>query len=130
MKFFYQLIQPEADLFSLFMIDVRDVARSLVAALKAPPTAQVGRKRILLSGEYHHAYELADLVRKERPHLAHRINKKVDSAPQFKQVIFNERFKEVLNFELTPWEKSILDGVDALAALEDYWKAQGRPINA
>ena len=33
MKFFYQLIQPEADLFSLNMVDVRDVALAHVNAI-------------------------------------------------------------------------------------------------
>ena len=41
---------------------------------------------------------------------------------------FNERFKELLNFELVPWKKTILDGVDALVELEEYWDGQGKPI--
>lgn len=128
MAFFYKLIKPDEDLLPLWWIDVRDVARSLVAALKAPSTAQIGRKRLLISSEYHHASELADLVRKERPQLADRVNKQAESAPQLKQIVFNERFKEVLGFELVPWKQTILDGVDTIVALEEYWNAQGKPI--
>lgn len=129
MAFFYKLIKPDDDsVLPLYWIDVRDVSRSLIVALKAPSASQVGRKRILLSGEYHHASELADLVRKERPQLAHRVNKQLDSAPQLKQVVFNERFKEVLKFELVPWKTTFLDGVDTLVDLETYWRTRGKPI--
>ena len=128
MGYLYRLIKPDAESPPLWWIDVRDVARSLVAALKAPSTAQVGRKRLLISSEYHHASELADLVRQERPQLTDRVNKQADSAPQLNQTVFNKRFKEVLGFELVPWKKTILDGVDALVALEEHWKAQGKPI--
>ena len=128
MAFFSKLIKPDEDVLPLWWIDVRDVARTLVAALKAPSTAEVGRKRIVVSGEYHHASELAELVRTERPQLAARVSKQADSAPLLKQIVFNERFNEVLKFELVPWKKTILDAVDALVELEEYWKAQGKPI--
>ena len=109
-------------------VDVRDVARALVEALKAPSTSQVGRKRLLLCGEYHHANELTDLIRTERPQLAHRLNTKTESAPKLRQTIFNERFNEILKFDLVPWKKTILDATDALVELENYWKARGKPI--
>lgn len=128
MEFFYGFIRQGSPAPPLWWIDVRDVARSLVAALTAPPTFQVGRKRILISSDYVDASDVADLIRKERPQLAHRVSKDLDSAPKLKQIVFNERFREVLNFELVPWKKSILDGVDALVQLEDFWKAQGKPI--
>ena len=128
MDFFYGFIKPGAPVPPLWWIDVRDIARSLVAALKAPPTSQVGRKRILLGSEYVHASDIANLIREERPLLAHRVNKDLDSAPKLKQILFNERFKELLNFELVPWKKTILDGVDALVELEEYWDGQGKPI--
>ena len=128
MAFFSKLIKPDEDVLPLWWIDVRDVARTLVAALKAPSTAEVGRKRIVVSGEYHHASELAELVRTERPQLVARVSKQADSAPLLKQIVFNERFNEVLKFELVPWKKTILDAVDALVELEEYWKAQGKPI--
>lgn len=128
MAFFSKLIKPDEDVLPLWWIDVRDVARTLVAALKAPSTAEVGRKRIVVSGEYHHAFELAELIRTERPLLAERVSKQAVSAPLLKQIVFNERFNEVLKFELLPWKKTILDAVDALVELEEYWKAQGKPI--
>lgn len=82
---FYGLLKPSAALPPLSWVDVRDVARALVEALKAPPTSQVGRKRLLLCGEYHHANELTDLIRRERPQLAHRLNQKAESAPKLRQ---------------------------------------------
>ena len=82
----------------------------------------------MLSSEYQHASVLVDFIRKERPQLAYRLNKRADSAPELKQIVFNERFKEVLGFELVPWKKTVLDAVDALVELEGYWKAQGKPI--
>ena len=130
LSFFWQVLIPDGKIPSPFMfIDVRDVARALIeAALNSPPHAKVGRKRILVSSDLAQAKEVAELIRKERPFLTHRLNKGIDDVPQMTRVIFNERFNEVLGFELTPWKKTILDAVDALVELENYWKAQGKPL--
>lgn len=107
-------------------VDVRDVARALVLSLTAPPTSQVGRKRILMSGEWFVPAEAVAYVAEMRPELKGRLNeawKKEVTSP--KNNIDNSRAKEVLGLELTDWRKTVLDGVDSLVALETKWKNQG-----
>lgn len=108
------------------LVDVRDVARGLVAALKAPPASQVGRKRILFTSKWVPLAEIADFVRKERPELAERINENIKNAPtDVKPVTDNRRYKEVLGLEVTPWQTTVLDGLDQVLELEKYWKTRG-----
>lgn len=131
MAFFWQLLIPDGNLPGWIWIDVRDVAKIHVDALFAPPTAKVGRKRFLVSGEYHHPREVADLIIKERPAFAHRINKHVDEAPNMGQVVFNERVNELLGptgFKLVPWKRTMVDAVDQIAELEKFWAEKGKPI--
>lgn len=128
MHFFRQLLLPDGTLPQFLWIDVRDVARTHVEALFASPTAQVGRKRFLVSGEWHHPREIADLIIRERPAFANRINKNVDSAPHMGQVVFNDRVNELLGFKLIPWKQTILDSTDQIAALEKFWADKGKPI--
>lgn len=107
-------------------VDVRDVARALVLSLNAPPTSQVGRKRILMSGEWFVPAEAVAYVAEMRPELKGRLNeawKKEVMSP--KNNIDNSRAKEVLGLELTDWRKTVLDGVDSLIALETEWKSRG-----
>jgi len=114
------LIHPDGPRPSPYFVDVRDVARALVAALKAPPTAQVSHKRILLSSEWVQPAQVAAYVAERRPELAHRISKAMqDEIPGLKPVIDNNRFKEVLGLDITPWQETILDGVDAPVKLEN-----------
>lgn len=107
-------------------VDVRDVARALVLSLTAPPTAQVGHKRILMSGEWFVPAEAVAYVAEARPELKGRLSeawKKEVTTPT--NNIDNSRAKEVLGLELTDWRKTVLDGVDSLIALETKWKNQG-----
>lgn len=97
-----------------------------MAALKAPPASQVGRKRILFASKWVPLAEIADFVKKERPELAERINENIKNAPtDVKPVTDNGRYKEVLGLEVLPWQKTVLDGLDQLLELEKYWKARG-----
>ena len=129
----YDLIVPEtpplARAFVPFFVDVRDIARSLVAALDSPPTAKVGRKRILVSSEWPQAKEVLDLVREERPQLANRLSLKVQSKKEsgtaVRHIVDPKRVKEVLGMETMPWQKTILDAVDTILELEQEWKAKG-----
>ncbi|TCD61545.1 hypothetical protein EIP91_008273 [Steccherinum ochraceum] len=110
-------------------IDVRDVARALVAGLQSPPTAKVGRKRIMLTSERFQPSELVELVVSQRPQLAGRVNEKLKAAPDnLKPVADNSRLKEVLGLEATPWQKTVLDSADAIVQLEEEWKTRGAPI--
>ncbi|TCD63750.1 hypothetical protein EIP91_005001 [Steccherinum ochraceum] len=95
------------------LVDVRDVARALVAALSAPPTPLPA--------------EIAQFLVAHRPELAGRLNEKFKSThiPGLKEVVDGRRLKEVLGLEVVPWRKTILDGVDALVELERVWKERG-----
>ncbi|THH28736.1 hypothetical protein EUX98_g5432 [Antrodiella citrinella] len=127
------LIKPSgAHPFAPLFMDVRDVARAFVAALKAPPASKVGRKRILISGNWRQLSDIAELVATKRPELASRIpaSQKADLPVKVKQIVDNKRAKEVLGLEITPWETTILDTIDSLVDLEKYWKARGVDITA
>ena len=131
----YDLIVPEtpplARAFAPLFVDVRDVARSLVAALDSPPTAKVGRKRILVSSEWPQAKEILGLLREKRPQVADRLSEALkvqsekESGTAVKQIIDPKRVKEILGIETMPWQKTILDAVDTILELEQEWKVKG-----
>lgn len=126
MGMFWGLLQPKGNPPPTIFTDVRDVARALVAGLHSPPTAQVGRKRIILASERFQPSELVELVVSQRPELAGRVNEALKAAPDnLKPVADLSRSKEVLGIEVTPWKKTVLDSVDAIVHLENEWKARG-----
>lgn len=126
MSLLYDIIRTEGTSGSPFFVDTRDVARALVFALKAPPTSQVGRKRILMSSEWVQPNDIVELISKERPALASRISTSFKARPAgVKQIIDNKRLKEVLGIEPIPWQQTILDGVDALIEAEKVGQARG-----
>ncbi|EMD37318.1 hypothetical protein CERSUDRAFT_73226 [Gelatoporia subvermispora B] len=107
-------------------IDVRDVARACVLALSSPPTSEVGRKRILISGEWWGFKQAAEYLSKVRPELRDRINKAAWNAPPApKSWIDTTRAKEVLGWEATPWQESLVAAVDSLIKLEKEWASKG-----
>ncbi|GBE80659.1 Putative uncharacterized oxidoreductase [Sparassis crispa] len=124
----YRLLQPDWEVNAFGRtVDVRDVARGLVNALKAP--TNVGRKRILMSGEWFSWKDAVEFIAAERPELKPRL-----AASAFKAVpapptaIDNTRAKEVLGLEMTPWKTSVLDAVDSLVQLEKEWIKKGLTI--
>lgn len=125
--FLYNLLRRDGPpLMHPSCIDVRDVARALVLSLTAPPTSKVGRKRLLLSGEWFAPAEAYAYVAEARPELKGRLSevwKKAGPVP--KSNVDTSRAKEVLGLEFTDWHKTVLDGVDALIALEKEWISQG-----
>ena len=130
MNLFYYLLIREAPKtgrgFSPFFVDIRDVAHALVLALDSPPTSEVGQKRIMISSEWVEPADIISLVTRERPDLASRLSEKFKAFPPgIKPVVDNKRLKEVLGLEVTPWQKTILDGVDAVINLEEEWKKRG-----
>ena len=107
-------------------IDVRDVARSLVLSLTAPPTAKVGRKRIPMSGEWVVPCDVAAYVAQQRPELKDRLSKAWKTGTStMSNIIDTSRAKEVLGLEFTDLRKTILDAVDSVVAIEMEWKTQG-----
>lgn len=108
------------------IIDGRDVARASVLALTSPPTAKVGHKRIILSGEWIVPSEVAAYVAEKRPELKDRISDAWKNAPATPQIKFDtSRAKEVLGLEFTDWRSTVLDAVDSVLATEKAWRAQG-----
>ena len=115
-------VRPFVPLF----VDVRDVARALVSALNSPPTAKVGRKRVIVSSEWAQPKEILEHVAKERPQVAGRLSETLEKWPfAVRRVVDQQRAKEVLGLEVTPWQKTILDAVDAMLKLEQEWKRKG-----
>ncbi|TCD63587.1 hypothetical protein EIP91_005195 [Steccherinum ochraceum] len=130
MGYFANILLPHAPLPLDSFVDVRDVARALVQGLIAPPASQVGRKRILLGcDDRPQPSQVIELITKKHPELAQRINEKFKAASDnLRPFINNKRAREVLGFKSIPWEKTILDAVDALLQLEDEWKASRHPL--
>lgn len=126
-KLIYNLLRPDGPLPpSNSFIDVRDVARAVINALNSPPTSQVGRKRILMSGEWFSAKDAVDYIAQQRPQLEDRLTKLANDAPPAqKSPINNSRAKEVLGLEVTGWKETVLAAVDDLLRLEATWKTKG-----
>ncbi|KAJ3479149.1 hypothetical protein NLI96_g9264 [Meripilus lineatus] len=123
----YELIRPEGAVpIHPSYIDVRDVALALVSALKSPPHSQVGRKRILMSGDWFSPKEAVEYIAEVRPELKDRVSTNaLNSGPVGTRNIDNTRLKEVLGLVPRPWKETILDAVDSLIGLEKEWKSKG-----
>lgn len=107
-------------------VDVRDVAEALVLSLTAPPSSKVGRKRILMSGEWFGSKKAVDYIAEVRPELKGRLSEAAKaSAPDRESNVDVSRAKEVLGIEFTDWRKTLIDAVDSLLALEEEWASQG-----
>ncbi|KIK65250.1 hypothetical protein GYMLUDRAFT_220537 [Collybiopsis luxurians FD-317 M1] len=101
------------------LADVRDIARAHIAALSAPPVP--GRnKRFIISNTTFKLKEVADLIRRERPELAHRLPREDAVPPKQTDAPLDTRFAaEVLGItEYIPWEETVLAGIDAGVAWE------------
>ncbi|CAL1696095.1 unnamed protein product [Somion occarium] len=107
--------------------DVRDVAKAIVIGLGAPPTAKVGRKRILITGEWFSAKDAVEYIARVRPELKDRLSKEALTAgPAPPTPIDNKRATEALGItEFTSWKDSVIAAVDDLLKLERDWKAKG-----
>ena len=100
-------------------VDVRDVAAAMVAGIRVK-----GNHRLLLTGEW---FDWADAVRHiatTRPELAPRLVK-INPTGQTGPIIDSKKALEVLGITLTPWKKSIDDGLDDLLKLEQDWAERG-----
>ena len=122
----FQDLPKNARPFSPLGVDIRDVARALVAAIDSPPASKVGRKRILVSGEWVHPSQIIAWIEEDRPEVAKRLNQDVKNfAAGIRPVTDNSGLKEILGLEVTPWRKTIIDALDALLEHEKYWKERG-----
>ena len=111
-------------------VDVRDVAKALILGLQAPPTSQVGRKRILLSNEWFSAKDAVEHIASARPELKGRLAKAAFNAPPSPKCPMDvSRAKDVLGLEFTNWKDTVIAAVDDLLKLESSWKAKGLTLS-
>lgn len=110
-------------------IDVRDVARAVVLSLCAPPSSApgIGRKRIIVSGEWFSFADAVDYLAVVRPELKSRLSTKVKEYPPEGRTLADlTRAKEVLGLDnLKSWKETVLDSVDNLVKLEKEWASKG-----
>ncbi|THU91706.1 NAD(P)-binding protein [Dendrothele bispora CBS 962.96] len=113
-----------------FWIDVRDVAKCDVKALKAPPTSVVGRKRLIITSP--HDMEYADALKflaEARPQLKSRLNKTdPPKRMHYRLPCDFARIEEVLGIKKEQFftrNETILNKIDGYLALEEKWVKQG-----
>jgi nucleoside-diphosphate-sugar epimerase len=118
-------------------IDVRDVARAHVLALKSPISAgsNLGHKRLIIAGLDDFEYSsFLELVRSKRPELADRLTKVAPPSGSTSNVPFDvERAEQVLGAKrdklFTPFEVTMLDTIDAVVGVEKQWVSKGYTID-
>jgi len=88
-------------------VDVRDVAKAHVLALTAPPTSQVGRKRLLVAGEGFLWKDAVDHLRAVRPELRERLPDPSEAKKLEASIMDVSRTREVLGLDILigerPW---------------------------
>ncbi|KAF8064916.1 hypothetical protein FPV67DRAFT_1671222 [Lyophyllum atratum] len=114
-------------------IDVRDLAKAHVLALRSPPTSQVGRKRIMLASPYNFDFKtIIDVIAEKRPDLRGRLLKPPAKDLPFKRAPVNfERILQVIGIrkdEFRLVEETIVDAIDSLILLEKRWIADGHSV--
>ena len=132
-----KLINPESTKYpETQWIDVRDVAKAHVLALRSPLEAEssIGRKRLLFASLEDIDFASAvETLAAERPFLKDRLIKLrpipgADANPiHFDQ----DRVQAVLGLkaaDYTPFEKTLLDNVDELVRLEKKWVTEGAKV--
>lgn len=131
--FLYRLLKPDNQWFpqAYGVNDVRDSARAHVLAIESPPTSIVGRKRFIIvtpeDGSYRNA---VNFIAEERPHLKDRLVdvERVPTWPSHTKAVDRKRIEEVIGFkqdEYTTWKKTVIDSVDSLMKLEEFWRERG-----
>ena len=115
------LAGPELTLSTLPIghIDVRDVAAAMVAGIKVK-----GNHRLLLTGEWFDYVDVVKHIAATRPELAPRLIKTTPSG-QNRPIIDSAKALEVLGITLTPWKRTIDDGLDSVLKLEKDWTEKG-----
>lgn len=116
-------------------VDIRDVARAHILALKAPSSSVIGRKRFALGHPGPNSFRQAiEVLATERPQLKDRLPE-LSSAPEWPEnnarAFDYERIEEILGLEkdsFKEWNDTVLDGVDSLLAVESEWKAKGLEV--
>lgn len=101
-------------------VDVRDVAEAQVAGIKTP-----GHHRVLIgSSEWFDLRDAVDHLTTARPELKHRLANPV-SMGRTVPAIDNARVVDLLGVSVTPWRKTVEDGIDNLLKVEEEWREAG-----
>ncbi|KAJ7444296.1 hypothetical protein FB451DRAFT_1149257 [Mycena latifolia] len=114
-------------------IDVRDVAQAHVRALKSRPTAEVGRKRIVLGSPHGWSFQqTVAFIAAQRPALKGRLITATPVSGPFNALPLDfGRVEQVLGMKFAQFhtiEQTTLDTVDALVEVEDQWRSAGHAI--
>ena len=100
-------------------LDVRDIAAAMVAGIRVK-----GNHRLPLTGEWFDWADAVDHIASTRPDLAPRLVK-INPTGQTGPIIDSKKALEVLGITLTPWRKTISDGLDDMLKLEKDWAERG-----
>ncbi|KAJ3723305.1 hypothetical protein C8R42DRAFT_665855 [Lentinula raphanica] len=105
------------------LADVRDVARAHILALATPPIPGRDKRFIIINTTFTWKM-VVDLIRRERPELAHRLPKEGLVPPRLTDAPLDKTFAaEGLDLnEFIPWEETVLAGIDVQVA----WEKQNR----
>lgn len=103
-------------------VDVRDVAVTMVAGIKVK-----GNHHLLFTGEWFDYVDVVKYIAAIRPELAPRLIVTI-STDQNSPLVDSKKPLEVLGITLSPWKKSIDDGVDSVLKLEKDWVKEGADL--
>jgi len=131
--FLFRILQPSGSFPSVDYIDVRDLARAHVLALKSGASPDGRRKRVPIASPYRFDWKTAtENLALQRPDLKDRLadaSKAPTStrlgAPDFKRLEAVVGMKES---EFVKSQDTLLDTVDALVGLEEQWKKAGHEV--
>ncbi|KAJ7575156.1 hypothetical protein C8J56DRAFT_460543 [Mycena floridula] len=137
----YRLLSPTGPFpMSAPYMDIRDLAKAHVLALKSPLSSEtsIGRKRLIIGSVYPFEYASAlALIKEKRPQLAERLTQ-TDVPVQDKNKAYSltvpfdvQRIEDVLGFkreDYTSVEDTLLDTIDSLLAVEKTWIENGHAL--
>lgn len=98
--------------FTMGVVDVRDVADLHIRAMESPEAA--GERFLANSDGVMSFYDVAELIKKERPENAANIAKMDKTASEFYKEMSNEKAKTILGWTPKSREEAILSSVDSL----------------
>lgn len=103
-------------------VDVRDVAEAHILALQAPPSSEVGQKRLLVAGPNWSWKDAVEHLAIVRPELKGRLADSSEAVKTPIATIDTSRARELLGMTTyIDWTKTVEDMTDDLIALEKSW---------
>jgi nucleoside-diphosphate-sugar epimerase len=115
--------RPMPQLVNSLYIDVREAALAHVRALKTPPSTEVGRKRLLISGGRFVWPEVVEYLAKARPQIAGSLPDPSTGNTNAREVTMDTtRAKELLGFDsYKDWRPLMEEAVDSLLGMLSTW---------